>query len=249
MAFLKAGDHLLMPDQLYGPARAFCDDVLTKFGVEVTYYDGGDRHGHRQADPKKKTAVVYLESPGSLTFEMQDVAGIAGVAKTHGAVVLMDNTWASPIFFRPLEHGVDCLDPRCNQVYFRPFRPDARDRGLQRAVLLPVRKISSTSGYCAGPDDIYMALRGLRTLGVRMRQHQESALAVARWLQKRPEVQRVMYPALPDDPGHEIWKRDYLGASALFGFSLNRFPTRHLPPFWIIWSCSSSATAGADMKA
>jgi cystathionine beta-lyase len=219
MAFLKAGDHLLMPDQLYGPARAFCDDVLIKFGVDVTYYDGRIGSGIA-ALMKKNTAVVYLESPGSLTFEMQDVGAIAGAARRQGAFVLMDNTWASPIFFNPLQHGVDISIHAATK-----YISGHSDLMLGVAVcnersFLPVRKISSTAGYCAGPDDVYMALRGLRTLGLRMRQHQESALVIAQWLQQRPEVQRVMYPALPDDPGYEIWKRDYRGASALFGFTL-----------------------------
>jgi len=219
MAFLKAGDHLLMPDQLYGPARAFCDDVLIKFGVDVTYYDGGIGAGIA-ALLRNNTTVVYLESPGSLTFEMQDVGAIAGAARRHGAFVLMDNTWASPVFFNPLAHGVDVSIHAATK-----YISGHSDLMLGVAVcnersFLPVRKISSAAGYCAGPDDVYMALRGLRTLGLRMRQHQESALAVARWLQQRPEVQRVMYPALPDDPGHELWKRDYRGASGLFGFTL-----------------------------
>jgi cystathionine beta-lyase len=230
MAFLKAGDHLLMPDQLYGPARAFCDDVLIKFGVEVTYYDG--RIGADIATlMKKNTTVVYLESPGSLTFEMQDVGAIAGAARKQGAFVLMDNTWASPIFFNPLQHGVDVSIHAATK-----YISGHSDLMLGVAVcnersFLPVRKISSTAGYCAGPDDVYMALRGLRTLGVRMRQHQESALVIARWLQKRPEVERVMYPALPDDPGYEIWKRDYHGASALFGFTLKPISDKALAAF------------------
>jgi cystathionine beta-lyase len=132
----------------------------------------------------------------------------------------MDNTWASPVFFNPLRHGVDVSIHAATK-----YISGHSDLMLGVAVcneraFLPIRKISSTAGYCAGPDDIYMALRGLRTLGIRMRQHQESALVIARWLQQRDEVQRVMYPALPDDPGHAIWKRDYSGASALFGFTL-----------------------------
>ena len=219
MAFLKAGDHLLMPDQLYGPARAFCDEVLTKFGVEVTYYDGTIGAGIA-ALMKKKTSVVYLELPGSLTFEMQDVPAIARVAKSNGAMVLMDNTWASPIFFSPLQHGVDVSIHAATKYISGHSDLMLGVATCNANAILPVKKLSSTAGYCAGPDDVYMALRGLRTLGLRMQQHQESALVVARWLQKRPEVHRVMYPALPDDPGHEIWKRDYRGASALFGFSL-----------------------------
>jgi cystathionine beta-lyase len=219
MAFLKAGDHLLMPDQLYGPARQFCDDVLAKFGVEVTYYDG-TIGADIAALMRPSTAVVYLESPGSLTFEVQDAPAIARVAKAHGATVLMDNTWASPIFFHPLAHGVDVAIHAATKYISGHSDLMLGIAVCNEASFVPVKKTASTAGYCGGPDDVYMALRGLRTLGIRMRRHQESALAVAAWLQQRPEVQRVHYPALPDHPGHAIWKRDFLGASGLFGFTL-----------------------------
>ena len=222
MAFLKSGDHLLMPDQLYAPARQFCDDVLAKFGVEVTYYDGVIA-GEIAALMKPNTTVVYLESPGSLTFEIQDVPAIARVAKQHGATVLMDNTWASPIFFRPLAHGVDVVIHAATKYISGHSDLMLGVAVCNEATLVPVKKTASTAGYCGGPDDIYMALRGLRTLGVRMRRHYESALAVAAWLQKRPEVHRVHYPALPEDPGYGIWKRDFLGASGLFGFTLKSY--------------------------
>ena len=222
MAFLKSGDHLLMPDQLYAPARQFCDDVLAKFGVEVTYYDGVIAGGIA-ALMKPNTTVVYLESPGSLTFEIQDVPAIARVAKQHGATVLMDNTWASPIFFHPLAHGVDVVIHAATKYISGHSDLMLGVAVCNEATLVPVKKTASTAGYCGGPDDIYMALRGLRTLGVRMRRHYESALAVAAWLQKRPEVHRVHYPALPEDPGYGIWKRDFLGASGLFGFTLKSY--------------------------
>ena len=222
MAFLKSGDHLLMPDQLYAPARQFCDDVLAKFGVEVTYYDGVIA-GEIAALMKPNTTVVYLESPGSLTFEIQDVPAIARVAKQRGATVLMDNTWASPIFFHPLAHGVDVVIHAATKYISGHSDLMLGVAVCNEATLVPVKKTASTAGYCGGPDDIYMALRGLRTLGVRMRRHYESALAVAAWLQKRPEVHRVHYPALPEDPGYGIWKRDFLGASGLFGFTLKSY--------------------------
>ena len=219
MAFLKAGDHLLMPDQLYGPARQFCDDVLTKFGVEVTYYDS-TMGAEIAALMKPNTSVVYLESPGSLTFEVQDVPAIARVARQQGAKVLMDNTWASPIFFHPLEHGVDVVIHAATKYISGHSDLMLGVAVCNEASFVPVKKTASTAGYCGGPDDIYMALRGLRTLGIRMRRHHESALAVASWLQQRPEVHRMHCPALPDDPGYAIWKRDFLGASGLFGFTL-----------------------------
>jgi len=230
MAFLKTGDHLLMPDQLYGPARQFCDDVLAKFGVEVTYYDGVIAGGIA-ALMKPNTTVVYLESPGSLTFEIQDVPVIARVAKQHGATVLMDNTWASPIFFHPFAHGVDVVIHAATKYISGHSDLMLGIAVCNEAALVPVKKTASTAGYCGGPDDIYMALHGLRTLGVRMRRHYESALVVAAWLQKRPEVHRVHYPALPKDPGYRIWKRDFLGASGLFGFTLKSCSDRSFAAF------------------
>jgi len=216
MAFLKAGDHLLMPDQLYGPARQFCDDVLAKFGVEVTYYDGTIGSGIA-AFMKPSTTVVYLESPGSLTFEVQDVPAIVRVAKAHGATVLMDNTWASPIFFHPLAHGVDVAIHAATKYISGHSDLMLGIAVCNEACFVPVKKTASTAGYCGGPDDVYMALRGLRTLGIRMRRHQD--------------VQRVHYPALPDHPGHAIWKRDFLGASGLFGFTLRACSERAFAAF------------------
>ena len=230
MAFLKAGDHLLMPDQLYGPARQFCDDVLSKFAIEVTYYDGVIG-GAIAALMKPNTTIVYLESPGSLTFEVQDVPTIARIAKQHGAKVVMDNTWASPIFFHPLAHGVDVVIHAATKYISGHSDLMLGVAVCNEASFVPVKKTASTAGYCGGPDDVYMALRGLRTLGVRMRRHQESALAVAAWLKKRPEVDRVHYPALSDDPGYGIWSRDFLGASGLFGFTLKPCSDRAFAAF------------------
>lgn len=215
-AFLSAGDHLLIVDSLYGPVRQFCDEFLIKFGVQVTYYDpliGADIAHLVQPN----TRVIYLESPCSLTFEMTDVPAIAKVARARGITTIMDNTWASPLCFRPLEHGIDVSIHAATK-----YISGHSDLMLGIAVcteqsFIPVKKTASGSGYCGGPDDVYMALRGLRTLGVRMPRHQETATLLARWLQQRPEVSRVMYPALPDDPGHAIWKRDFTGASGLFG--------------------------------
>lgn len=219
-AFLSAGDHLLIVDSLYGPARAFCEEFLKKFGVEVTYYRPSIGAGI-EALLQPNTKVIYLESPGSLTFEMTDVPAITKLARARGIKTVFDNTWGSPVNFRPLEHGVDVSINAATK-----YISGHSDLMLGVAVcteeaFIPVKKTASGSGYCGGPDDIYMALRGLRTLPLRMKQHQASATAVAQWLQGRPEVARVMYPALPGDPGHEIWKRDYDGASGLFGVVLN----------------------------
>lgn len=219
-AFLKAGDHLLIVDSLYGPARAFCEDFLKKFGVEVTYYEPSIGAGIT-ALFQSNTRVVYIESPGSLTFEVTDVPAITKLCRARGIVTIMDNTWASPICFQPLKHGVDVSINAATK-----YISGHSDLMLGIAVcteeaFIPVKKTASGSGYCGGPDDVYMALRGLRTLPIRMKRHQETATHIALWLQQRPEVARVLYPALPDDPGHAIWKRDFDGASGLFGVVLN----------------------------
>jgi cystathionine beta-lyase len=219
-AFLSAGDHLLIVDSLYGPARAFCEEFLKRFGVEVTYYEPSVGAGI-EALFQPNTKVVYLESPGSLTFEMTDVPAITKLCRGRGIRTIMDNTWGSPVCFQPLKHGVDVSINAATK-----YISGHSDLMLGIAVctedaFLPVKKTASGSGYCGGPDDIYMALRGLRTLPIRMQRHQESATRIALWLQQRPEVYRVLYPALPDDPGYAIWKRDYAAASGLFGVVLN----------------------------
>jgi cystathionine beta-lyase len=219
MAFLSAGDHLLIVDCVYGPARHFCEDVLTRFGVEVTFYD--PHVGAGVADLiRPNTKVVYLESPGSLTFEVMDVPAIAAVCRARGVTTIMDNTWGSPVCFRPLSHGIDVSINAATK-----YNSGHSDLMLGIAVctepaFIPVKKTASAAGYCGGPDDVYNALRGLRTLPLRMKRHQQTATRIARWLQTRPEVARVMYPALEDDPGHAIWKRDFDGASGLFGVEL-----------------------------
>ncbi len=219
-AFLSAGDHLLIVDSLYGPARDFCETFLRRFGVEITYYTP-DIGAGIEALFQPNTKVVYLESPGSLTFEITDVPAITRLCRARGITTIMDNTWASPVCFKPLSHGVDVSINAATK-----YISGHSDLMLGIAVctedaFIPVKKTASASGYCAGPDDVYMALLGLRTLPLRMKQHQESALKVATWLQGRPEVARVMYPALPGDPSHALWKRDFTGASGLFGVVFN----------------------------
>ncbi|MCB9947342.1 MAG: cystathionine beta-lyase [Rhodospirillaceae bacterium] len=216
LAFLKGGDHLLMVDTAYGPTRRFCDVMLKRYGVETTYYDplvGADI----AALVRPTTRVIFLESPGSLTFEVQDVPAIAAVARDRGIVTMIDNTWATPLFFRPIEHGVDlsihaATKYICGHSDVNLGVVIARDH----ETFLKVKTASSVLGVCAGPDDLYLGARGLRTLAARMARHQENALTVAGWMQSRPEVDRVLYPALPADPGHALWRRDFAGACGLF---------------------------------
>lgn len=219
-AFLRRGDHLLIADTVYQPTRVFCQDVLARYGVDVTFYDprvGADVAGLI----RPTTRVVYLESPGSQTFEVQDVPAIAAAARARGAVVILDNTWATPLHFRAFDHGVDVEIQALTK--FVAGHSDlllgavtTRTEELYRVV----RDGASTFGDCPAPDVCYEALRGLRTLAVRLRHHEVSALRVAEWLARRPEVVRVLHPALPDDPGHALWKRDFRGASSLFGVLL-----------------------------
>ncbi len=215
-AFTKTGDHILVVDSAYGPTRNFCDRRLKSSGVEVEYYDPLIGGGIAKLI-RLNTTLIFCESPGSLTFEMQDIPAIAAAAHTKNIPVLADTTWGTPYFFRPFEHGVD-VSIHAGTKYIAGHSDTLI--GLivtNERYWLTVRKAVADYGYCVSPDDCFLALRGLRTIGVRMRHQQQSALKVARWLQARPEVLRVLYPALEGDPGHAIWKRDFSGAASLFG--------------------------------
>jgi cystathionine beta-lyase len=220
-AFTKAGDHILVTDTAYGPTRNFCDKVLTRYGVETTFYDPLVGAGIKSL-LRPNTRVVFLEAPGSLTFEMQDIPAIARAARAHGAVTILDNTWASPMFFKPFAHGVD-VSAQAGTKYISGHS-DVMSGAITVATEAHFRQVKDTVGQfgdCPGPDDCYLALRGMRTMAVRLKRHEASALQVARWLQDRPEVKRVLYPALPEDPGHALWKRDFTGACGLFGVVLH----------------------------
>ena len=227
LAFVKAGDHVLMVDNVYGPTRKFCDTLLRRFGVETTYYDpliGAGIEGL----VRPNTRVVFLESPGSLTFEMQDVPAIVAAARKAGAATIMDNTWATPFFFKPLAHGVDVTVQAATKYIGGHSDLMLGIISMQEPHYGRIRNSLNELGHHAAPDDCYLAQRGLRTLSVRMRRHQETGIALARWLQRQPEVARVYHPALPDDPGHALWRRDYTGASGLFSFELTPVPRQAL---------------------
>ena len=220
LAFVSAGDHILVSDSVYGPNRLFCSDMLKRMGVEAEFYDPliGSGIGRLM---RPNTRVVFVESPGSLTFEIQDVPAIAAAAKDAGAVVMMDNTWATPLFFRPFDHGVD-LSVHAATKYMVGHSDAMLGVITARTPELwhRLKRYAVQLGTCAGPDDIYLGLRGLRTMGTRLRQHQATGIELAQWLRNRPEVARVIHPALPDDPGHALWRRDFLGASGLFAMEL-----------------------------
>ena len=220
LAFVGAGDHVLMPDSVYGPQRMFCESILRRYGVETTFYD--PRIG---ADIdiliKANTRVIYTESPGSLTFEMQDIPAIVKAAHAHGAVVIMDNTWASPLYFKPLTKGVDiCVEAATKFIAGHSDLVMGIITARTKELYLHMRSFCMQMGEITSPDDCYMALRGLRTMKVRMETQFAQALELARWLKKRSEVLDVLYPPLETDPGHTLWARDFTGGGSLFSIVL-----------------------------
>jgi cystathionine beta-lyase len=223
LSHLKTGDHLLMVDSVYAPSRHFCDTILKRQGIEVEYYD--PRIGGGIADlMKPNTAVVFAESPGSVTFEVQDISAIAKAAHAGGALVMIDNTWASPLFFKPFEHGADISIQAITKYIC------GHSDVMMGSITANERAWAATLaghgalGQCAAPDDVYLALRGLRTLSVRLERHMKTGIALARWLEARPEVARVIHPALENHPDHALWKRDFRGASGLFSIVLKPCP-------------------------
>ena len=227
LALASPGDHVLVTDVVYGPTRRFCENHLKRLGVEVSYYDPlAGAALEREFRPN--TRLVFAESPGSLTFEVQDVPAIAAVAHARGAQVVLDNTWATPLGFRAFDHGVDVAVHAATKYI-----------GGHSDVLLGVivaneaahpalHRIWTDMGIAASSDDCFLGLRGLRTLAARLAQHQASALKIAGWLRSRPEVAEVLYPALPEARGHALWKRDFTAASGLFGVILRAVPRERI---------------------
>lgn len=221
LAFLKSGDHLLMVDSAYEPTRALCNKLLAGLGVETTYYDPEIGAGIATLI-RPNTRVIFLESPGSLTFEMQDIPAICEVAKQHDIVTILDNTWASPILCQPFELGVDISIQSATKYIVGHSDVMLGTATANEKHWPQLREQSYLMGYCASADDAYTALRGLRTLAVRLRQHEQSALQVAEWLLNRPEVAEVLHPALATFPGNAIFKRDFTGSNGLFSFVLKQ---------------------------
>lgn len=225
MALLKAGDKVLVVDNVYKPVRRFCDNVLKRFGVEVTYFDPRAAPEALIDTAPDATRLILMESPGSLSFEMQDVPKVAELARTKGILTAIDNTWGAGLIFKPLEHGVDISIQALTKYvggHSDAFMGSAaaRDPKLVRKLADGVNHM----GWAVSGEDAYAMLRGLRTLPTRMARQGESGLSVAAWLRDQPEVAQVLYPALPGCPGHELWARDYKGACGLFGFVLKPAP-------------------------
>ena len=220
LAFLKAGDHCLLADNVYGPTRRFAENMLKRFGVEISYFPPCADAATITALMRPNTRVVFTESPGSHTFEVQDVAMLAEIAHAHGALLFFDNTWGFGVF-APFKHGVDVSIQALTKY------PAGHSDVIAGAVTVAdtrlwhtLRDAAIQMGQVAGPDECWLTLRGLRSMGVRLAQQAKSALHIAKWLQTRPEVARVLHPALPECPGHTYWKRDFTGAGSLFGVVL-----------------------------
>jgi cysteine-S-conjugate beta-lyase len=230
LACVKTGDHILVTDSVYQPVRRFCLRQLARMGVEATFYDPLVGAGIASL-MKPNTTMVYAESPGSHTFEMQDIPAIAKAAHARGAAVIHDNAWATGVFYRSFDHGADIVVQPCTKY------PAGHSDVIIGAVVTNeaywprVRDVSRDYGQMASPDDIFLALRGVRTLEARLKQHEKSGLQVARWLQQHAAVASVLHPGLESDPGHAIWKRDYLGCSGLFGVELEPCTDRQLAAF------------------
>ena len=223
LAVTKAGDHILVCDNVYRPSRNFCNGMLARYGVETTYFDPLIGSGIENLF-KPNTRAVLVEAPGSQSLEMPDLPAIAAVAHARGALVIDDNTWATPLYHRSLDQGVD-ISMQAATKYIGGhsdimFGTISANAGAWPIIAEAIRLL----GVCAGPDDVFLALRGMRTLSVRLAQHYRAGLEIARWLERRAEVIRVLHPALEGDPGHTIWKRDFTGASGLFSIVLKPKP-------------------------
>ena len=220
MATLKSGDHLLMTDSVYKPTREFCRDFLLRFGVEVTYYDpmiGADI----QTLIKENTSTIFLEAPGSQSFEVQDVPAITRVAKERGIKTIIDNTWATPLFFKAHAHGCD-LSVEAGTKYLGGHSDLLMGLVSANSETWPaLRKVYDNLGMLPGAEDCFLALRGLRSLHIRLKEAQSRALELAHWLQAQPEVIKILHPAFPECPGHENWKRDFTGSTGLFSVVLD----------------------------
>jgi len=219
LAFLSAGDHLLMSDTVYGPTRNFANGFLKRFGVSTTFFDplvGRSIESLIRPD----TRAIYLESPGSLTFEVQDVPAIAEAARRRGITVIADNTWGTPLYFKPFAHGVDVSVQAATKYIVGHSDAMLGAITCTKEAWPRLRRSTQELGQTAGPDDVYLGQRGLRTLAVRLKQHWKAGVALAEWIARQPEVERVLHPALPGDPGHAIWKRDFIGACGLFSVVL-----------------------------
>lgn len=223
MSVLSAGDELLVTDSVYGPTRKFCDTVLKRFGVSSRYFDPLIGGGIAELI-SEKTRAILLESPGSLTMEVQDVPAICSAARERGIVTLLDNTWATPLFFPAMAAGVDISILAATKYVGGHADVMLGAATTTEKHLANLQQTAWDIGHAVSPDDAWLGSRGLRTMGVRLKQHEASALRIAEWLKEQPQVGLVLHPARPDCPGHDLWKRDFKGSSGLFAFELKGDP-------------------------
>ena len=221
LAYAKAGDHILVTESLYGSTRHFCDTILPRFGIEVTYYS--PTIAEKIAEwIRPNTKVIFTESPGSYSFDIQDIPAIVKVAHEHHITVILDNTWASPLFFRGLDHGVDVEIHSITKFLGGHSDLVMGSASTNKKSFKALKVMHTSLGQAISPDDCYTVLRSIRTLDLRMQRHFESTLAIASWLEKQPLIDQVYYPALPSHHQHDLWKRDFLGASSLFSFTFKK---------------------------
>ena len=225
LSFVETGDHILMVDTCYEPTRDFCDTIMKKMGVETTYYEPTIGEGIKELI-KPNTKVLFTESPGSITMEVQDVPTLARIAHEHDIIVMLDNTWAAGVNFSPFDFGVDISIQAATKYIVGHSDVMLGTAVANEKCWGQLREQSYLMGQCVSPDDAYLGLRGIRTLDVRLRQHAESSLKVAKWLETRPEVDHVRHPALKSCPGHEFFKRDFTGGNGLFSFVLKNSNTQ-----------------------
>lgn len=219
LAFVQSGDHMLIADTVYQPSRRFCAEVLTTLGIDVEFYDPM-LGGAVAARVKPNTTLIYAESPGSQTFEVQDLPAIAAVAKQHNLLMLVDNTWATPLYLKPLTLGADVVIHAATKYIVGHADANLGAIVCNARALPKLKRMAWALGTSAGSEEIFLGTRGLRTMEVRLERHNRSALEMAQWLAGRPEVERVLHPALPSCPGHELWQRDFKGSSGLFSVLL-----------------------------
>jgi cystathionine beta-lyase len=223
LAVLSAGDELLVTDNVYGPTRKFCETILKRLGIATRYYD--PMIGADIADMiGDKTKAILLESPGSLTMEVQDVPAMCAAARERGIVTLLDNTWATPLFFPAIAAGVDISILAATKYVGGHADVMIGTATATEQYYQAVQRTTWDLGHALSPDDAWLGSRGVRTMGVRLKQHEASALQIAQWLKRQPRVGRMLHPALPDCPGHELWKRDFKGSTGLFTFELDGDP-------------------------
>lgn len=231
LGLCKAGDHILVTDSVYGPTRIFCDEILPQYGVSTEYYDpaiGSDISKLLRPE----TSLVYTESPGSLTFEIQDIPAIVNAVKQHGVKVISDNTWATALYFNPLDHGVDVVVEAATK-YISGHSDVLMGVIVGRGdIAQQIYSKAKMMGMCCGSEELYSAQRGLRTMALRLKQSGNTGFKIAEWLANRPEVARVFHPAFPNSPGHGIWMRDFVGCSGLFSFQLYPVPKAAVAAFY-----------------